>query len=98
MVVMAERQELNAVDLAVVDELDELVDWLWETISEAKAQLSVLTSQDYPAAVELLSKIAAYKVVDQRLSEIRRNITEFPSEAKWIRVDDEKIEAPSQAQ
>lgn len=88
---MAELQELNAVDRAVVDELDELIDWMWsEGIAEAKARLSVLTSEDYPAAVDLLGQIAAYKVVDQRLSCIRNRITAYPSETKWVRIEGEE--------
>lgn len=88
---MAELQELNAVDRTVVDELDELIDWLWsEGIAEAKARLSVLTSEDYPAAVDLLGQIAAYKVVEQRLSYIRNRITAYPSETKWVRIEGEE--------
>lgn len=91
MVGMSERPELNAVDRAVVDELDEQIEWLWrEAIGEAKARLSVLTDQDYPEAVELLGQIAAFKAVERQLTSVRDVIVENPSEAKWIRVDGEE--------
>lgn len=88
---MSERPELNAVDRAVVDELDEQTEWLWrEAIGEAKARLSVLTDQDYPEAVELLGQIAAFKAVEWQLTSVRDVIVVNPSEAKWIRVDGEE--------
>ncbi len=87
---MSERPELNAVDRAVVDELDEHIEWLWrEAIGEAKARLAVLTDQDYPEAVELLGQISAFKTVEQRLSYVRDLIVRNPSETTWIRAEEE---------
>lgn len=78
---MTVRPDLSAVDAAIVEELDEQIEWLWsEAIGEAKARLSVLTDQDYPEAIALLGRIDAYKTVDQRLSSLRDRIVNSPSE------------------
>lgn len=88
---MSSLPELNAVDRAVVDELDEQIEWLWrEAIGEAKARLAVLMNRDYPEAIELLGKIAAFETVERQLTSVRDVIVENPSEAKWIRVDGEE--------
>lgn len=46
---MPARSELNAVDAAIIDELDEQIEWLWsEAIGEAQARLSVLDQRRIP--------------------------------------------------
>lgn len=86
---MPARSELNAVDAAIVDELDEQIEWLWsEAIGETQARLFVLTNDDYPEAIALLGRIEAYKAVAQRLSSVRDLIVENPSETQWVRVDE----------
>jgi hypothetical protein len=84
---MPAKPELNAIDAAVVEELDEQIEWLWsEAIGDAKARLSVLTDHDYPEAIALLGRIDAYKTVEQRLSSLRELIVNNPSETQWVRV------------
>lgn len=86
---MTARPGLNAIDTAVVEELDEQIEWLWsEAIGEAKARLSVLIDHDYPEAIALLGRIDAYKTVEQRLSALRDLIVNNPSETQWVRVDE----------
>lgn len=80
---------MPAVDAAIVDELDEQIEWLWrEAIGEAQARLSVLTDHDYPEAITLLGRIDAYKAVERRLSSVRDLIVSNPSETRWVRVDE----------
>lgn len=46
---MSTGPKLNAVDAAIVEELDEQIEWLWrEAIGEATARLSVLTDRVVP--------------------------------------------------
>lgn len=86
---MSTKPELNAVDAALVEELDEQIEWLWsEAIGETQARLSVLTDRDYPEAIALLGRIDAYKAVEQRLSSLRDLIVNNPSEYQWVLVDD----------
>ncbi len=86
---MTAKPALNAVDAAVVDELDEQIEWLWsEAIGGAQARLSALSDHAYPEAIALLGRIDAYKTVEQRLSSLRELIVNNPSETQWVRVDD----------
>jgi hypothetical protein len=85
---MTAKPELNAVDAAIIDELDEQIEWLGsEAIREVQARLSTLTDHDYPEAIALLGRIDAYKTVEQRLSSLRERIVKNPSETQWVRIN-----------
>jgi hypothetical protein len=85
---MPAKPALNAVDAAIIDELDEQIEWLGsEAIREVQARLSTLTDHDYPEAIALLGRIDAYKTVEQRLSSLRERIVKNPSETQWVRIN-----------